>query len=446
MVASLWIIVILSAVVWIHNGSIGEAYCGGFVGMKGLTALTRPRMMTKVDPTMQPKLGVNSTQLLGRPDESKAVPRFRLWNGWLPWKNSTDRYIMKSMVHLDKIMESAHENSPNGEDAMSSIQLLAIGAFSRTVSQGLIHPLNALKTVLQLRRNSHASMAKTYILSTNLLQGIDAQLLLSLPHGALYYYFIQKLKPALQERQVILLKQINKEFLNDFVASTVATILCSVISTPQMVLTDRMAASEFSSSAVALRSILKSEGIAGLYRGWWPALLQKIPSYGLTWMFYQQLKRLQKSVASGKGPKSHMLTYWTKGINVTSKYVDLCIGALASSAAVCLMNPLDTIKTRLVTQIELPTQLHSALAGEGGSPYMYDGMWHCAKSILAEEGIGAFYKSLPPRLLSVVPMMAVQVTTGYRITFGGVHLGLFAQLYCMEAAKSYFIAQNKKKS
>ncbi len=30
--------------------------------------------------------------------------------------------------------------------------------------------------------------------------------------------------------------------------------------------------------------------ISGFYKGWFPALFQKIPSYALTWMFFQQLK------------------------------------------------------------------------------------------------------------------------------------------------------------
>jgi hypothetical protein len=34
----------------------------------------------------------------------------------------------------------------------------------------------------------------------------------------------------------------------------------------------------------------KQKGLKGFYRGWLPALVQKIPSYALTWMFFQQLK------------------------------------------------------------------------------------------------------------------------------------------------------------
>ena len=29
--------------------------------------------------------------------------------------------------------------------------------------------------------------------------------------------------------------------------------------------------------------------------------------------------------------------------------------------------------------------------------------------VLREEGVGAFYQSLPPRLMAVVPMIAIQV-------------------------------------
>jgi Mitochondrial carrier protein len=42
------------------------------------------------------------------------------------------------------------------------------------------------------------------------------------------------------------------------------------------------------------------------------------------------------------------------------------------------------------------------------SPTAYRGVRDCFYRILKEEGVGAFYRSLPPRLMSVVPMMAIQ--------------------------------------
>lgn len=59
------------------------------------------------------------------------------------------------------------------------------------------------------------------------------------------------------------------------------------------------------------------------------------------------------------------------------------------------MIPMDTVKTRLVTQAV-------------GSKYHYTGIINCFSRMIREEGIGSFYNSLTPRLVSVVPMIGVQ--------------------------------------
>ena len=56
---------------------------------------------------------------------------------------------------------------------------------------------------------------------------------------------------------------------------------------------------------------------------------------------------------------------------------------------------MDTIKTRLVTQ-----------GGASGIPYR--GIVDAAVRITMEDGVGAFYRGLPPRLISVVPMIGIQ--------------------------------------
>lgn len=77
------------------------------------------------------------------------------------------------------------------------------------------------------------------------------------------------------------------------------------------------------------------------------------------------------------------------------------MGCMASGAAVCIMIPMDTIKTRLVTQA-------SRAATSGATPYK--GILDCAVRVAREEGIKSFYKGLPPRLISVVPMIGIQFT------------------------------------
>ena len=60
---------------------------------------------------------------------------------------------------------------------------------------------------------------------------------------------------------------------------------------------------------------------------------------------------------------------------------------------------MDTIKTRLVTQASM-----KAMAGV----IPYKGIIDCAMRVAKEEGIATFYRGLPPRLVSVVPMIGIQ--------------------------------------
>ncbi len=62
------------------------------------------------------------------------------------------------------------------------------------------------------------------------------------------------------------------EAITDFTASAVSTVACSVVSTPQMVLTDRLMAGVYLSFPEALTSIFRSEGVMGFYAGWWPGM------------------------------------------------------------------------------------------------------------------------------------------------------------------------------
>ena len=112
----------------------------------------------------------------------------------------------------------------------------------------------------------------------------------------------------------------------------------------------------------------------------WPGLAGKIPSYALTWTFFQRLKQLQ------------LTTYQRppKGIE------NSMMGCMAGAASVSILIPLDTIKTRLVTQMNYPDLVP------------YKGIADAAVRIFREEGIGTFYRGLPPRLISVVPMVGIQ--------------------------------------
>jgi solute carrier family 25 S-adenosylmethionine transporter 26 len=257
------------------------------------------------------------------------------------------------------------------DQSLTYMQTLTAGAVSRAIAQSVMHPANTFKTILQLKHNEKIMKRLT---PSRLLRGVDAQFLFAIPHGAVHFFVIDQVKLQLSKFMPSKL-----DFLSDFSSSSISTVICSIVSTPQMVLTDRLMAGVYPSFPIALRKILRTEGIKGFYTGWWPALAQKIPSYGLTWMFFQQLKR---------GHETH---FGTKPTAQSS----FGLGAVAAAAATSVMIPMDTIKTRLVCQCAT-------------SKNSYKGIMDCFYRVAKEEGIQAFYKSLPPRLVSVVPMIAIQ--------------------------------------
>lgn len=144
---------------------------------------------------------------------------------------------------------------------------------------------------------------------------------------------------------------------------------------------DNIMAGTYPNLASATRNLMKDKGVAGFYTGWWPGLAGKIPSYGLTWTLFEQIKLVRSKMFHGRP---------TKDIE------NSIMGCMASATTVCIMIPMDTVKTRLVTQMNYPDLVP------------YKGINDCFRRVLKEEGLGAFYRGLAPRLFSVVPMIGIQ--------------------------------------
>jgi len=263
------------------------------------------------------------------------------------------------------------------------------GAVSRSIAQTVMHPANTMKTIMQ------SSLGPTKPTLVDLMKpqmfrrltcGAGANFVLSLPHGAFNFAVLESIRERMSKvvDSVPMLER-NKERIGpglDFLSSSIATICCSVVSTPQMMITDNIMAGNYPNLIAATNGLYASRGMMGFYAGWWPGLVGKIPSYALTWTFFQQTKRIRNKISD----------------RPANDYENTIMGFMASAAAVCIMIPMDTIKTRLVTQT-------SAKALQG---IPYNGIIDCGVRIAREEGIKTFYRGLAPRLLSVVPMVGIQ--------------------------------------
>ncbi|KAG7361675.1 mitochondrial carrier protein [Nitzschia inconspicua] len=260
------------------------------------------------------------------------------------------------------------------------------GAVSRSIAQTIMHPANCMKTMLQNTNEvSFRDLCQPQMFR-RLTVGAGANFILSIPHGAVNFAVLEFVRGRLSSAmESIPYLEKKKDALGpalDFMSSCISTISCSIVSTPQMMITDNIMAGTYPNLLSAISGLYRNRGIMGFYAGWWPGLVGKIPSYALTWTFFQQLKRMRSAISD----------------RPAKNYENTIMGCLASAATVTIMIPMDTIKTRLVVQSS------AKVLSENG----YKGIVDCAIRIAREEGIKTFYRGLAPRLISVVPMIGIQ--------------------------------------
>ncbi|KAJ1402794.1 Mitochondrial substrate/solute carrier [Sesbania bispinosa] len=116
-------------------------------------------------------------------------------------------------------------------------------------------------------------------------------------------------------------------------------------------------------------SILKTQGLNGLYAGYLSTLARDVPFAGLMVMFYEALK---DATEYGK-------QRWSSSPNwhVNNSFEGLVLGGLAGGLSAYLTTPLDVVKTRLQVQ---------------GSTLRYSGWLDAICNIWAREGMKGMFR------------------------------------------------------
>ncbi len=168
-------------------------------------------------------------------------------------------------------------------------EAMVCGAISRSAAQTIMHPANTMKTILQSSRSipgKSSLTVKSFARWENakmLTRGAGAQLLLSIPHGAVNFAVLEFVRRQMNNvvSRSRYAERINRSFGPgmDFLSSALSTICCSVVSTPQMMICDNIMAGTYPNLVAATSCLMKDKGISGFYTGWWPGIAGKIPSY-----------------------------------------------------------------------------------------------------------------------------------------------------------------------
>ncbi|GIL67939.1 hypothetical protein Vafri_21194 [Volvox africanus] len=120
----------------------------------------------------------------------------------------------------------------------------------------------------------------------------------------------------------------------------------------------------------ALSTILREEGVRGLFRGLWPTVLTNAPYSGLYYMFYTRLK---------------------EGLSAEGRpqvLVNFSSGVAAAVAATLLTQPADVVRTRM--------QLGLGAAAAGTASL---GAWATLREAVRHQGLAALMTGAAPRIL-----------------------------------------------
>lgn len=265
--------------------------------------------------------------------------------------------------------------SKNVSTSLSFGEAVLAGAGARLFAQTFMHPLEVVRTRTQAFRGRTMPILPLSAKFVLALKGIVPQILLAGPAGALQF-------GALEVARAWLLKHAPPAL----VAGTLSTLwagffgafIAASVRIPQEVLKQGCQADVYSNCLVALSTIWRLSGLAGLYRGAGVTLARDILWNGLSYAFFSNWKVLFARVTHRESSASE----------------NLLIGAAGGSLAALFTQPLDVAKTRIMIQ-------------RAGEVAKYKGVFATVLLLLKEEGPLVLFSGLLTRVVYLAPFASL---------------------------------------
>ncbi|KAH9569098.1 hypothetical protein CY35_03G114300 [Sphagnum magellanicum] len=151
-------------------------------------------------------------------------------------------------------------------------------------------------------------------------------------------------------------------------------------------------ATKYNGSIDAIRKILRTDGIRGLYRGFGMSVLTYSPSSAVWWAAYGSSQRLiWRHLGYGTGKEKQPPS------QAEVVLVQASGGVVAGGTSALATTPMDTVKTRL-----------QVMSSEGGGRPTIK---QTVKQLLRDDGWWGFYKGVGPRFLSMSLWGTSMITT-----------------------------------
>jgi|LauGreSBDMM110SN_4_FD.fasta_scaffold35917_2 solute carrier family 25 S-adenosylmethionine transporter 26 len=240
-----------------------------------------------------------------------------------------------------------------------------IAGGSRALSRGLTFPFDTIKTLQQAGNSRERGDQKLRV--KDYFNGIIPTVVSAIPANALFfvvYNFLEQFITCYSTTSGDHLS-VSNNFIQRLIVSAIATIPQNLIKIPGELIKQRAQTRRDKSIVELFKEAVEQDGLPGLYVGGRAQLLREIPYNSIQMASFELLK--DSSFASGS----------------TSSYTAGVLGLLAAGIAAVLTQPVDVVKTRLMTSRSS------------------EQLFPCVRRIYQEDGVQGFFVGLVPRLILV---------------------------------------------
>ncbi|XP_055641837.1 probable mitochondrial glutathione transporter SLC25A40 [Toxorhynchites rutilus septentrionalis] len=227
----------------------------------------------------------------------------------------------------------------------------------------------------------------------SLWSGLSPTLVLALPTTVIYFVAYEQFRIRLKE---IYLRRngtgTDLPMWLPMLAGGSARVLAVTIVNPLELIRTKMQSESLSYTEVgrAFKGMLKTQGILGLWKGFFPTILRDVPFSGIYWTTYETIK------------KRSNVTQPTFGFSFVS-------GAISGGVAAFVTVPFDVVKTH--QQIEFGERFLYAENGDKKTPPKSAGTFETMRKIYVRSGIKGLFAGLTPRLIKVAPACAIMIAS-----------------------------------
>ncbi|CAG9765147.1 unnamed protein product [Ceutorhynchus assimilis] len=229
---------------------------------------------------------------------------------------------------------------------------------------------------------------------TSLWSGLSPTLVLSIPATICYFVTYEQLRLKLKTRynkNKSSTEAVKQPFWIPLVSGATARVVSVTLVNPLELVRTKMQSQRLSYLEIgeALKNLIRTDGVVGLWRGIFPTLLRDVPFSAIYWMSYETIK----SYLDADHPSFSQI---------------FISGAISGSIAATITVPFDVVKTH--QQIEFGSNLFDGNNGKGAKGKDRTSMM-IFRDIYTQHGIRGLYTGLTPRLIKVAPACAIMISS-----------------------------------